>query len=130
MQAAAMDYDLHDTALIDADKLTELKSLLPPENWAAMQHSMFAAPAGDVPTLLDLLQTHADCAALGDQAHKIKGAALLLGLQRLGTLCALIERTCRTPADTPQHLDYSAAATALQAIAEQTQAALATDSVA
>lgn len=120
--AMAMDYTLSSTPLIDQGKFDELKSLLPPDNWATMTSTLFAEPNGDVPTLLSMLEASESGKALGEQAHKIKGAALLIGLQRLGDLCALIESQCAAQ-DPP--LQYASVRTALQVTADQTAQALA-----
>ncbi|UFS55569.1 ATP-binding protein [Comamonadaceae bacterium M7527] len=120
--AMDMDYTLLSTPLIDQNKFDELKSILPPDNWATMTNTFFAEPNGDLPTLMRLLQTPASDKALGEQAHKIKGAALMIGLQRLGDLCALIERQCNTH---DKSLRHASARAALQDTGAQTAQALA-----
>jgi HPt (histidine-containing phosphotransfer) domain-containing protein len=59
---------------------------------------------------------------LGEQAHKVKGAAMMIGLQRLGELCAHIEEQCNADA---QSLQFDAALLALSATSHDTQQALA-----
>lgn len=105
----AMDYTLLSTPLIDSDKFDELKGILPPDNWDTMTSTLFAEPSGDVPTLLRMLDAPESDKALGEQAHKIKGAALLIGLQRLGDLCALIEDQCNADNHALQHASARAA---------------------
>lgn len=117
-----MDYALLNTPLIDQGKFEELKALLPPENWDTMSSTLFAEPDGDVPTLLAMLAKPESNKVVGDQAHKVKGAALLIGLQRLGELCALLERQYRA---TDDHLSNAIAHSALQTTGAQTAQALA-----
>lgn len=116
------DYKLLSTPLIDGNKFDELKALLPPSSWATMTSSFFDEPDGDVALLLHMLQTPASDTALSEQAHKIKGAALLVGLQRLGDLCALIEGQCNAHDESLQH---ASARAALQDTGAQTAQALA-----
>ena len=118
----AMDYTLLSTPLVDSDKFDELKGILPPDNWDTMTSTLFADPSGDVPTLLRMLDAPESDKALGEQAHKIKGAALLIGLQRLGDLCALIEDQCNADNHALQH---AIARAALHDTGTQTAQALA-----
>ena len=124
-----MDYLLQDTPLLDKHKFNELFELLPLDNWDTMRATLFDAPAGDVPTLLTMLHQQAPNDALSEQAHKVKGAALLIGLQRLGELCAALEEQCsaaQSNIDGPavEPLAHANAHSALAATGKATAAAL------
>jgi len=117
-----VDYSYHDTPLLNISIFSELCDLFPADNWATMTSTLFDPPHGDVPVLVALLEGHTASKALGEQAHKVKGAAMMIGLQRLGELCAHIEEQCNADA---QSLQFDAALLALSATSHDTQQALA-----
>ena len=81
--------------MIDTQIFQELRDLIPLDQWQIMLDSLFAADTGDVDVLAHMVQSGADRQAIGDQAHKLKGAALLMGLRTLGQAAATLEQTAR-----------------------------------
>ena len=119
---APMDYSYNNTQLLNISIFSELFDLLPADNWATITSTLFDPPHGDVPVLMAHLQDHAGSKTLGEQAHKVKGAAMMIGLQRLGELCARIEGQCNAD---DQSLQFDEALLALSAASHDTQQALA-----
>ncbi|MEZ7815941.1 MAG: Hpt domain-containing protein [Burkholderiaceae bacterium] len=117
-----MDYSYNNTQLLNISIFSELSDLLPADNWATITGILFDPPHGDVPVLMAHLQDHVGSKALGEQAHKVKGAAMVIGLQRLGELCARIEDQCNAD---DQSLQFDEALLALSAASHDTQQALA-----
>lgn len=84
--------------MIDTDIFAELQELIPSEQWPLMLNSLFAADSGDVDQLVACLH-RGDRTAIGDQAHKLKGASLLMGLSALGQAAMALENTARRGQD-------------------------------
>lgn len=80
--------------MINNDIFQELRELIPTDQWQLMLDSLFAPETGDVDVLKDCLH-QGNRAAIGDQAHKLKGAALLMGLSALGEAAAELEHLAR-----------------------------------
>ncbi|MEY2993481.1 MAG: hypothetical protein RL357_416 [Pseudomonadota bacterium] len=85
--------------MIDRHIFQELRALIPLEQWAVIVQELFDPQSGDVAKLIQLMSVQSGGEAIGNQAHKLKGAALLLGLVCLGNWAAHIEQLTRqTPA--------------------------------
>lgn len=72
----------------------ELRELIAADQWQIMLDSLFCPDSGDVDVLLALLR-QGTRAQIGDQAHKLKGATLLMGLTALGAAAAELEHLAR-----------------------------------
>lgn len=108
-------------AMINPDIFQELRDIIPADQWQVMLDSLFAPSSGDVDQLLDVLH-QGPRSAIGDQAHKIKGAAMLMGLTRLGEAAAELEHLARRSSDA---IDAPAWCTRIAALAQDShQAAL------
>lgn len=84
--------------MINQEIFNELLELIPRDQWELMLGSLFTPHSGDVDVLIDRLgQTSRE--AIGDQAHKLKGAALLMGLSALGEAAAELEYLARRSSD-------------------------------
>lgn len=86
--------------MIDAQTFQELRELIPSDQWEIMLDSLFAPDSGDVALLTQLVAQGDNRQAIGDQAHKLKGAALLMGLKALGQTAAELEHAARRTQDT------------------------------
>ncbi len=93
--------------MINHEIFQELRELIPTDQWQIMLDSLFAPSTGDV-DVLKLALHQGDRAAIGDQAHKLKGAALLMGLRVLGESAAQLEHCARRTQDPIDADDWSA----------------------
>lgn len=81
----------YNTTMIDPKKIEEWRELIPPEQWPLIVHELFDPQSGDVSRLVQAMTDGQDRQAVSAQAHKLKGAAMLLGLLDLGNWAAHIE---------------------------------------
>jgi CheY-like chemotaxis protein/HPt (histidine-containing phosphotransfer) domain-containing protein len=91
--------ELYKTPMIDAQLFQELRDLIPADQWQIMLDSLFAPESGDVAVLSEMITRGDDRQTIGDQAHKLKGAALLMGLKSLGQSAAALEQMARLTQD-------------------------------
>ena len=85
--------------MIDRHIFQELRELIPLKQWNLIVAELFDPDSGDVAKLIQLMSAQADSDAICDQAHKLRGAAQLLGLSCLAKWTAHIELLARqTPA--------------------------------
>ena len=111
-------------AAIDIAVTQDVKSLMTAEQWQGMMTQLFEPNQGDLAQLATCLGTP-NMTALGDQAHKVKGACAVLGLIALRDVAARVEALARqAPAASPALTEASALLTALQITQQATQAAL------
>ena len=111
-------------AAIDTAVTQDIKSLMTAEQWQGMMTQLFESNQGDLAQLATCLGTP-NMTALGDQAHKVKGACAVLGLIALRDVAARVEALARqAPAASPALTEASALLTALQLAQQATQAAL------
>lgn len=107
--------------MINHDIFQELRDIIPADQWQLMLDSLFAPDRGDVDQLFERLR-EGQRGAIGDQAHKIKGAALLMGLSALGEAAAELEHLARRSSDA---IDAAAWRARIAALAQDShQAAL------
>ncbi len=106
--------------MIDSTIFQEIRELLPADQWPSIMRELFDSDSSDVKLLVAMITGGDDRQAIGNQAHKLKGSSLLLGLKDLSAFAARIEHTARhTNADiAPEE------ATELLQLAADTQVAL------
>ncbi len=78
------------STLIDSEAFTEIASLMPHETLAELLATLFQRPDGSIPVLLTALENQ-DLAAVGYNAHKLKGTSMLMGLRAIVRTAAQIE---------------------------------------
>jgi len=111
-------------ATIDTAVTQDIKSLMTAEQWQGMMTQLFEPDQGDLAQLAACLNAP-NMTALGDQAHKVKGACAVLGLIALRDVAARVEVLARhAPAASPVLTEASALFTALQHAQQATQSAL------
>lgn len=81
--------------MIDAQIFQELCELLPREQWTSITQELFDSETGDVHKLASMIAAGGARQDIGNQAHKLKGASLLLGMKDLGQWAAHIEHLAR-----------------------------------
>ncbi len=79
------------SSLIDLDSYAEIVSMMPGETMAEMLTTVFEPPEGTLPTLQTAL-LEGDREAVGYNAHKLKGTAMLLGFRAIVRTAAQIEQ--------------------------------------
>lgn len=89
---------------VDAERLAELRELMPADALQALMQEVMEAPAGSLATLLTLLDAEGagmpapgGTQALAEAAHKLKGSAMMLGLSALHRVAGLAEKRLRAP---------------------------------
>lgn len=78
------------STLIDTESFTDIASLMPEETLAELLTTLFMPPDGSVHVLLAALDSR-DLAAVGYNAHKLKGTAMLMGFRAIVRTAARIE---------------------------------------
>lgn len=78
------------SGVIDGESYAEILSLMPDDSLGDMLKTVFEAPAGTVHVLLQAMLDQ-DREAIGHNAHKLKGTAMLLGFRALVSTLAEIE---------------------------------------
>jgi CheY-like chemotaxis protein len=93
---------------VDAERLAELRELMPADALQALMHEVMEAPTGSLATLLTLLDAEGagmpapgGTQALAEAAHKLKGSAMMLGLSALHRVAGLAEQRLRAPGAGP-----------------------------
>ncbi|MDO8906141.1 ATP-binding protein [Hydrogenophaga sp.] len=84
--------------LIDSESFTDIASLMPEDTLAELLTTLFKPPEGSVHVLLTALENH-DLAAVGYNAHKLKGTAMLMGFRAIVQTAARIEEMVRKGED-------------------------------
>ncbi|MFN3496203.1 MAG: ATP-binding protein, partial [Hydrogenophaga sp.] len=106
-------------APIDFESYGEVAGLIPPETLEELLGTLFDAPDGSIPLLLnDLAQ--GDATAIAYSAHKLKGTAMLLGFRDISRTSSVIEGL----AQKGQRQEASLLAEQLRRDGESTQRAL------
>jgi signal transduction histidine kinase/HPt (histidine-containing phosphotransfer) domain-containing protein/ActR/RegA family two-component response regulator len=77
--------------VIDSEAYTEILSMMPQDAMDEMLDTLFAPPDGTLQVLLKAL-ADGDRTAIGHQAHKLKGTAMLLGFRLIVKTSAQIEQ--------------------------------------
>ena len=75
---------------IDTASYEEILSLMPQDTLDDLLKTLFDAPKGTVPELLEALATDSR-RRIGDTAHKLKGSCMLLGFKVMAATSARIE---------------------------------------
>jgi two-component system, sensor histidine kinase len=109
----------HKSDLIDAEAYAEIVSMMPEDSLEELLKAVFEPPEGSVHVLLQAV-ADGDREAMGYNAHKLKGAAMLMGFRALVKSSAQLELWA-AQADQPMHISLGAQ---LRRDAEQTQKAL------
>jgi len=78
------------STLIDSESFTDIASLMPEETLAELLSTLFKPPDGTVHLLLAALDNR-ELAAVGYNAHKLKGTAMLMGFRAIVRTAARIE---------------------------------------
>lgn len=107
--------------MIDNEIFRELHDLIPAKHWHIMLDSLFASSTGDIDVLITCLN-QGDRTAIGEQAHRIKGAALLMGLRALGEISEQLEQRAR---HSNEAIDPETWASRFQKVARESQMAIA-----
>ena len=76
--------------IIDGESYGEILSMMPEESLDELLKTLFEAPEGTVPVLAQAM-LDGDRAAIGYNAHKLKGTAMLMGFRALVKTAAQIE---------------------------------------
>ncbi|MBW8469032.1 MAG: response regulator [Thiobacillus sp.] len=76
--------------LVDTESYTEIVAMMPGDSLDELLKTVFAPPEGTVHVLLAAL-AEGDRAAVGDNAHKLKGTCMLMGFRALVKTSAQIE---------------------------------------
>ena len=82
--------ELDPSTLIDSESFTDIASLMPEDTLAELLTTLFKPPEGSVHVLLTALENR-DLAAVGYNAHKLKGTAMLMGFRAIVRTAARIE---------------------------------------
>lgn len=85
-------------AVLDTESYAEVMAMMPEDSLDEMLGTLFAPPEGTVHVLLQALNDQ-DRAAVGYNAHKLKGTAMLLGFKALTTISARIEHVATRTED-------------------------------
>ncbi|MCB2016851.1 MAG: response regulator, partial [Hydrogenophaga sp.] len=80
----------HAVGLIDSDSYAEILDMMPEESLMELLKTLFDAPDGTVHALVEAMKAK-DRAAIGYNAHKLKGSAMLMGFRALVKTAAQIE---------------------------------------
>ena len=78
------------SAYINSESFQEILDMMPSESLDELLHTVFEPPEGTVHALAFAIAS-ADRAAIGYNAHKLKGVAMLMGFRALVTISAQIE---------------------------------------
>jgi len=105
--------------LIDTESFAEIVSMMPDDSLHELLKTVFEPPDGTVHVLLQAL-ADGDREAVGYNAHKLKGTAMLMGFRALVKSSALLELQA-SQADQPIHISLGAQ---LRRDSEQTQKAV------
>jgi signal transduction histidine kinase/DNA-binding NarL/FixJ family response regulator/HPt (histidine-containing phosphotransfer) domain-containing protein len=105
--------------LIDTEAYAEIVSMMPEDSLEELLNAVFEPPEGSVHVLLQAI-ADGDREAMGYNAHKLKGAAMLMGFRALVNSSAQLEQRATQP-DLPMHTSLGAQ---LRRDAEQTQKSL------
>jgi CheY-like chemotaxis protein/HPt (histidine-containing phosphotransfer) domain-containing protein len=103
-----------DTELFDKDRLTELRSLFPPDEMSTMFKDVAAAIATELDEIGTAI-THDDRAGLAAAAHRLNNNAAIIGATGLAHTAA--ELKCRADTDRPGTASWDG--TAAQALVDQ-----------
>ncbi|HMN92447.1 MAG TPA: ATP-binding protein [Hydrogenophaga sp.] len=86
------------SSLIDLESYSEIVSMMPSETMDEMLATLFDPPDGTLPVLQSALAEE-DRQAIGYNAHKLKGTAMLLGFRAIVRTSAQIEQLATQTAD-------------------------------
>jgi len=86
------------SSLIDLESYAEIVSMMPTETMCEMLDTVFEPPEGTLPVLQAALLT-GDREAVGYNAHKLKGTAMLLGFRAIIRTAAQIEQQAMQTTD-------------------------------
>ncbi len=96
----------HPSDLIDTETYAEIVSMMPADSLQELLHAVFEPPEGSVHVLLQAIQD-GDREAMGHNAHKLKGAAMLMGFRALVNSSAHLEHWA-AQSDQPMHISLGA----------------------
>jgi HPt (histidine-containing phosphotransfer) domain-containing protein len=99
MPVRLTDTGLSTSAVIDGESYAEILSMMPDDSLGELLKPVFESPEGTVHVLLQAMLDQ-DRQAIGYNAHKLKGTAMLLGFRALVRTSAQIEHIA-TQTDDP-----------------------------